>query len=445
MACNGNRRRAHRNLTEAGLIDCSLRTFEKAYERDMSSREKAYAEFGPRKGRERGARLIRIEVGRGICFEGDHKKANVWIRSPDNNRLVRPWITMFIDTWSRAIAGVAVSIRPNQSVILTTMKASFGEQPHPSPNEEEEGLPLNDKVLGGLGSAFDYSPNISPVNCIPHMLRLDRGLDFMAKSIEDSCIDLDIEIEHTEAHTPSQKGKIERAFRSMKEMLFSTLPYYTEGPKRKDGRLDVPKGVQPLGYVEFVQRVLDWVRFYNYEHVHNEIKQKPAVRWNEGQAPLRVPDPATLQRFLLKKGKDKMFESRGVMMHRRWYQCLGGDSERDRYVEVRGLPHDRRKYELYSLRTGKWIGTAWEQDEASEEFRESVKTVEKQDRRNADRLYREGRQAQEARWAASVTAETPAQINSVPRPEYERLRDEYEEDDLDLIGGKEFRDERWEG
>ena len=451
MASGGVVRRAFRRLSEAGEIDCSLRTFEKACERDMSAREKQYAKYGPRKGREKGVRLIRTEVGRGWCFEGDHKQAEVWIKTPDKKRLVRPWVTMFIDTWSRAIAGVAVSTRPNQSVILKTMEVSFGDQPlEPRPKANDDDRPdeeenrFDDNVLAGLGSAFDYWPNISPVNCIPHKLRLDRGLDFMANAIADSCIDLDIEIEHTEPYTPSQKGKIERAFRSLKDMLFSTMPYYTKGPKKKNGQLDVPKRVEPLSYVVFVQQVLEWVRQYNFEFVHREIGVTPTVRWNRGEMPLRVPDPADLRRFLLKDFKDKKLESRGVMMHRRYYVCAEADSELDRKVEVRGMPHDQRKYELYSLRTGKWIGTAWDQIDAPDEIREHVKTVERQERRKAEAIYRKGREVEEARWEASVAAETPDQINSVPRPEYERIRDEYEESELDLIGGKEIRDQKWE-
>lgn len=450
MACGGHCRRAYENLKEAGEVTCSLRTFEKACKRDMCAREWAYARSGPRKGRHVGHRLVRTEVGRGYCFEGDHKKVEVWIRTPNSRKLVRPWITLFIDSWSRAIAGVAVSIQPNQSVILQTMKVSFGEQPHTGPLEPASKFnpssdpPSDDKVIGGLGSAFQYWPNISPVNCLPDLIRLDRGLDFMADAITAACVGLDIEIEHTEAYMPNRKGKVERVFGSMRTMLFAKMPYYTEGPKLRDGRLDVPKGVEPLGYVVFVQMVLDWVRKYNFELEHSQLGMTPTAKWNSGSRPIRIPETNQLRRFLLKSYKPKKYEPRGIMVDKRWYLCPEAGRAIGHTVDVRGLPHDSRKVEIF-WPSGKWIGTAWAQDEATPEFREHVRTVEKKDCREAEALYRDGRRLEETRWAASVAAETPEAIESVPRPEFDRISQENQALDLDLLDVSTKRNKPWEG
>lgn len=449
MASGGHRRRAFDRLTEAGEIECSLRTFEKAYERDMSARLKAFATHGPRKGRFVGLRQVRQEPGRGLCFEGDHKQAEVWIKAPDKESLVRPWVTVFIDTWSRAIAGVAVSVRPNQSTILKSMKASFGEQPQyprqKGGEDAQEEDPPNENVIGALGSAFDYWPNISPINHVPEELRLDRGLDFMADSIAEACTHLDIDIDVTDAYTPNQKGKIERVFLSMQTMLFATMPYFTLGPERKDGSLDVPKRVEPISYVVFVQKVLDWVRKYNFELIHSEIGMTPTAKWNSGTTPIRVPNQDDLNRFLLKKIAVRKVEARGIMMHRRWYLCAEADHELQRDVEVRGLPHDERRYELYSLRTGKWIGTAWDQSQLPKEVRKNVKTAEKEARREAQAIYQAGRRREETRWEASVAAEDPEQTNLIPEQEKERLLREHESPYLELLGNAEQRDQKWEG
>lgn len=449
MACGGHRRRAYENLKEAGEVTCSLRTFEKACQRDMSAKEWAYAKSGPRKGRQVGHRLVRTEVGRGYCFEGDHKKVEVWIRTPNSRKIVRPWITLFIDSWSRAIAGVAVSIQPNQSVILESMRVSFGKQPHSGPadfaSEVDSALEEapGENIVGGLGSAFQYWPNISPVNCIPDLIRLDRGLDFMADAISSACVGLQIQIEHTEAYTPNLKGKVERVFGSMRTMLFATMPYYTEGPKLKDGRLDIPKNVEPLGYVVFVQKVLDWVRRYNFELEHRELGMTPTAKWNRGTKPVRVPDASQLRRFLLKDYKPKKYEPRGIMVGRRWYLCPEAGQAIGHTVEVRGLPHDTRKLEIF-WPSGEWIGTAWAQDQGTPEFREHVKTVERKDRREAESIYRDGRAREETRWAASVSAVTPDVIESVPKPEFDRITREQQAPDLELLDLDAKRNRPWE-
>lgn len=411
MASGDNLKLAHGRLTAAGEIECSLRTFERAVNDQMTAQERAYARGGPRMARLYRMFLERQEKGRGVCFEGDHKQVEVWVKPPKGDVPIRPYVTFFIDTFSRAIAGVAISVYPAQ-----------------------------DTVLAAMGAAFGKWLDVSPVNCVPEILRLDRGLDFMAEAITDACVMLHAEVVHTYPYSPHQKGKIERVFSTFKTTCLAKLPFYTEGQQRPDGSLIVPRGIEPLPYLAFVQIVLEWVREYNYEMPHSELKDRPpVVVWNEDETPLNVPDPEDLRRYLLKDMGSRKVQTRGVYFNRGYFVVPGLNKELHKRVEVRIVPHHEKSIEVFSLRTGEWLGTGVRQQEATSAMRKAIRDADKEATAKASAEFAAAKRKQRDRWTASVSTDDPQEMKSVPAEEVELIQESYEDDILDAL---DFGDRR---
>lgn len=93
------------------------------------------------------------------------------------------------------------------------------------------------------------------------------------------------------AYHPNAKGKIERAKRSVDQILLSMLPGLLEGPRELSGRLSrslddrpaaragyehaAPHGADPadlpMRLTVFVNRFTAWMTWYNNEYQHSGI------------------------------------------------------------------------------------------------------------------------------------------------------------------------------
>jgi putative transposase len=86
---------------------------------------------------------------RGECYEGDHKQLSIEVLAPRAQRPQCPWVTLFIDQFSRLIVGWAISLRPTQA-----------------------------EVLAALRTAVTADPERGEFGGVPVLLRWDRGLEF---------------------------------------------------------------------------------------------------------------------------------------------------------------------------------------------------------------------------------------------------------------------------
>ena len=207
LSWRGNVAAVHRQLAEEGEAVPSLRTLARAFERALSPIERDFARRGDAAVRDRTVYLRHEARFRGECYEGDHKQLSVEVLAPRAQCPQRPWVTSFVDQFSRLIVGWAISLRPSQA-----------------------------EVLAALRMAVTVDPARGEFGGVPVLLRWDRGLEFAADSIEQATLALGCVSKRTEAYSPWQKGKIERLNRTVEQELLQGLPGWTGGPRDVRGR-----------------------------------------------------------------------------------------------------------------------------------------------------------------------------------------------------------------
>jgi putative transposase len=105
----GNVAAVHRALHAGSPEGPSLRRLQVAFARDLTPGERAAAVEGS-EGRRRHEVYLRWEpVCRNARWEADHKELPVLVTPPRGRRPVKPWVTAFLDCYSRLIMGWAVS------------------------------------------------------------------------------------------------------------------------------------------------------------------------------------------------------------------------------------------------------------------------------------------------------------------------------------------------
>ena len=130
-------------------------------------------------GRRRHQVYLRWEPeGRNELWEADHKQLDVPVLFPRAQRPRRPWTTLFVDGWSRAIMGWAIAEHPSTAT-----------------------------VLSAVGEAIRVDPRRGPFGGLPAALRPDRGLEFVAGVLSQACGVLAVRLDPAPPYTPPLSGQ----------------------------------------------------------------------------------------------------------------------------------------------------------------------------------------------------------------------------------------------
>lgn len=384
----GNVAALRRDRLARGESVPSLRVLQRAFAEQMSPGERAAAVEGV-EGRRRHEVYLRWEpVGRNARWEGDHKELPVLVTPPRGMRPCKPWATLFLDCYSRLIMGWALSLRPNSATVLAALRRGLVVDPARGP-------------FGGV-----------PVSLVP-----DNGLEFATTALERVCGVLGVALEPTDAYAPYQKGKLERANRTLDQEFLCGLPFFTEGPRAVDGRLFGPDA-DPMSLELFVDRFAEWVIEYNTVRVHSELGETPLARWNTDATPLRQV-PAEQLRWLLLADVERTVNKDGV--HFGGLRFIAGELNGlvGEKVQVRYTPHDLRQIEIF--RGDQWLATAYPQGTLSAERRDAVLA-----RRRADAGELARRQRRASRRARAVLAPItePGPVVETTTISAEQARDE---------------------
>jgi putative transposase len=238
----------------------------------------------------------------------------------------RPWLTSFVDGYSRAIVGWAISDQPSAAT-----------------------------VLAALGAAIRIDTERGPFGGVPGCLRCDGGLEFAAEVLTQTCAVLAIRRTTVPPYSPHLKGKIERVHRTIAVQFLAELPHFVDGPRDAAGRLwggDAP--VLPLA--ELVRGFDRWVATYNSERPHQGLDgQTPVQRWQEDAAPLRVVGDEELYWTLLAAKPGKV-NALGIRFHTLDFVAPELNGLVGETVEIRFRPHDDTTIEVF--RDGRHLCTA---------------------------------------------------------------------------------------
>jgi putative transposase len=129
-------------------------------------------------------------------WQADHTQLDILILD-EQQRPLRPWLTVIEDDHSRAIAGYVVFVgAPSALQTALALRHAIRRKAHPA----------------------------WPVCGIPEILYCDHGSDFTSRHIEAVCADPRTCLVHSTAGVPQGRGKLERLFGTITSKLLCGLP-----------------------------------------------------------------------------------------------------------------------------------------------------------------------------------------------------------------------------
>ncbi|MBN1093444.1 transposase [Blastococcus sp. TML/M2B] len=273
----------------------------------------------------------------------DHTELPIFVVPRGYKTAVKPWITAVMDGSTRYVLSWVVTFgRPTAEEVraslvqaMTLRVAGDGET-----------------IVGGR-----------PMKAV-----WDRGLEFLATLITESCLRLQVMPIALAAYSPHLKGRLERFWLTLKRSLLPPLPGYSEGPHDLRGQHAIADNA--LGEDEFLVLLDEWITDYNTNHVVSTMKMTPLQAWKADGTPLEEIAPEQLWHdFLTSKDRCKVSKN-GI----RWDTIDWVAPELvdviGRHVEIRHLPHDRSFIEVFL--NGEHLCTAIPVQELSDEERQAT-------------------------------------------------------------------------
>ena len=210
-------------------------------------------------------------------WQADHTPLDILIVD-ESGKPARPWLTIVIDDYSRAIAGY-----------MTFLDA---------PSSLHTSLALRQAIWRKANPSW-------PVQGIPDVLYVDHGSDFTSNHLEQVAAALRIELIHSTVARPQGRGKVERFFRTINtELLPSLAGHLIEGK---------PASAPALSLAELDAALMAFiVETYN-QRPHSQIDEAPHAAWRGAGWLPRMPDSLdALDLLLITVAKPRMVQRDGI-------------------------------------------------------------------------------------------------------------------------------------
>lgn len=187
-------------------------------------------------------------------WQADHSPLDILVLN-SKHEPIKPWLTVIIDDYSRAVPGYFLGFQPPSSMrVATALRQAIWHKDHE-----------NWKICG-----------------IPEKFYSDQGSDFTSSHVDQISIDLKFETIHTEPGDPQGKGKCERFFLTVNEMLLSSLPGYSPAGENN------AQAILTLEQLE--ERFRQWLLTEYMTRIHSEINTSPKDRWESFPLVPRLPE-----------------------------------------------------------------------------------------------------------------------------------------------------------
>lgn len=401
----GNAAALHRELctgaARGGPPAPSLATVQRAIARDLTPGERAGLAQGERARRQYDIFLQRPATYRNAAWEADHVEAPVQVDV--DGRLVKPWVTWFVDSRHDVILGTAVT-------------------PH---------TPSRESILAALRAAVLRCEPFGPAGGLPEALRIDRGKDFLSRTVADAMNAFAVRIIDLPAYTAHLKGTVETINGAVERMLFAGLPRYTHRQTQMNGAPVDP--TQPaLTFEAFTAELLAWVQWWNTEHTVDALDSRtPVQSWESDPTPLHDVDASRLWMFTLEDDRrNRKITTKGIAFGRgrhyiaEWMVGLVGTGVRIRY-----MPHHGQEIEVFDT-TGTHLGTAVLADAASADTRAQVHRARARTARRLRADLAAAERARRVRYASSTVPERAKQLDAMTESEATAVLSAGEGDDI---------------
>jgi len=178
-------------------------------------------------------------------WQADHTLLDLLL-TDDTGHPRKPWLTVILDDYSRAVAGYMVAFEaPSALHTALTLRQAIWRKPEP-----------RWQVCG-----------------IPRILYTDHGSDFTSQHLEQVCADLKIQAIFSQVGQPRGRGRIERFFNTVNQRLLAGLAGYAPAgfaPQVTPG-LDLPG---------FTQAFEHFVLQEYHQTPHSATGIPPQARWS---------------------------------------------------------------------------------------------------------------------------------------------------------------------
>ena len=211
-------------------------------------------------------------------WQTDHTLLDIYLIDSDG-KPVRPWLTIIIDDYSRAIAGYYL----------------FFE----APSALQTSLALRQAIWSK--SELEWQ-----ICGIPEKLYVDHGSDFTSKHIEMVCADLKVQLIFSNVGKPRGRGKIERFFNTVNQKLLCRLPGYIT-----KNHLIETKSLLTL--TQFEIQLKNFLLKYYHKKPHSITKESPVDRWSHNGFLPQLPESLEkLDLLLLTVAKPRKIHQDGI-------------------------------------------------------------------------------------------------------------------------------------
>jgi putative transposase len=341
LAC-GRLAQAWRILERAGLDVPSLTTFKRQVITALGTAQIEYARGGSARFRDYQVYLASNHLHRLHTVQLDHTELPIWVVPRGSKTAVKPWMTAVMDSRTRYLLSWVITFgRPTAAEVRAALMSAMTLRVAP------DGVTL----VGG-----------KPLRAV-----WDRGLEFLANLITESCLRLDVIPVALPAYSPHLKGRLERFWRFLQDDCLSVLPGYHAGPKDLRGNSAI--ATRALGEDEILVKLADWVDWYLTQHRVNG-EQTPLEAWRADGHPLVEVDPEQLWvDMLVAKDRCKVSKN-GIRFDRIDWTAPEVTGVIGRNVEIRYLPHDRTFIEVFL--DGEHLCTAHPQQRLTAEQEQEV-------------------------------------------------------------------------
>jgi putative transposase len=209
-------------------------------------------------------------------WQAAHTELDILVKDTDGTAR-RPWLTIIIDDYSRAVAGYFLTLSA-PSAIQTAL---------------------------ALRQAIWRKPQAGWHICgIPQVLYTDHGSDFTSHHIEQVAADLKIRLIFSGVARPRGRGKIERFFDSLSQVLLSRLPGFS---RTASGRRAV------LTQSELASKIETYLIEEYLVTPHSTTGQAPQARWEAGGFLPQMPDSLErLDLLLLTVARTRRVQQDGI-------------------------------------------------------------------------------------------------------------------------------------
>lgn len=229
---------------------------------------------------------------------------------------IRPWLTIVLDDYSRAIAGYTVFLG--------------------APTAEQTALALHQAVNRKANSGW-------PVCGLPDVLYSDHGSDFTSARLERVCLDTHIQLIHSRVGVPQGRGKVERFYGTVTTELLPHLPGHI--PHGTNGTSITPATLTLRQLDEILERFI--VDDYNHRP-HSETHKAPSQLWAaSGFIPRSPARPEDLDLLLLTAAATRKVQRDGIQFASTRYVSPVLAAYVGEQVTVRFNPRDAGEIRVY--------------------------------------------------------------------------------------------------